>query len=743
MARCGAPIKGLVLTKAAEHTTGAPLPLHESSLPKFRVVPTAIVRVTVYKNGALVVRSGEGDGAVEVQGLPLLFASETLRVSPRTGTVSAPDETVALKTHPAPAPLADTMKTLHHDIAAVTDAVHSVQVQIDHLQGLHAVAPDSRHAGALVDAERYVNVWQFSAARRTQLQAEHDALTTRLRALVQAQRRAAEHPVTDRRPPIVQRACRFTLSAACAFELEYFIAAAVWVPSYTLTLSGSGERQHAKLVCAALVAQATGESWDNVALSVSTADLSRSTALPTLSSWRMGRAQADVAKAWRALPSDLPQLFFGYDRGARHSAPDREPAPPPPPPPAAPEHLMDDNDDGVALGAMRPNDASGSFGAGADFESLKSDELRSFERQGTPRLARTMAKPRPDSSVEGADEVLRAPAPTMLMAPSAPKGAAGTSLRLRKEHVLAEPEPLAVHAALPQRWRTAYLRMAGPDEAQRGTLLPLDPIARLGWLLDAHDADDDARAELGRAIDALKRAAQQLTHAPLPQGTQALADAPGRALARLTARERTDVACDGSFYRVVVRTDDVTAALEHHVVPRLSNDAWRLCKLDIRGAPLPAGPLAVYENGAFVVTAQLTAVGGGSSVDVNLGVDPDVRVVGRTVKTQQLEKGLVSQTSAVEHRVTIEVRSSKTTPTTLVLHDRVPVPADNIKDVAVQLLDGSPPPTRTNTDPVGAVMPGGLLWRTTLMPNTTFVVEHNYAITLPAKSELVGGNRRE
>src|ERR1044071_9281308 len=107
---------------------------------------------------------------------------------------------------------------------------------------------------------------------------------------------------------------------------------------------------------------------------------------------------------------------------------------------------------------------------------------------------------------------------------------------------------------LPPRWRTAYMRMAGPDEGGiRGQLLPLDPIARLSWLLEAADVDGAGRAELYRAVEALQRAQQMLEHASLPRGTSALLGTHFPSV--MQAQAATDVPGDGTFYRVEVRED--------------------------------------------------------------------------------------------------------------------------------------------------------------------------------------------
>ena len=215
----------------------------------------------------------------------------------------------------------------------------------------------------------------------------------------------------------------------------------------------------------------------------------------------------------------------------------------------------------------------------------------------------------------------------------------------------------------------------------------------------------------------------------------------------MQAQAATDVPGDGTFYRVEVREDRSPATTEHKAVPRESNDVWRTCRLEIGGAPLPPGPMAVYEDGAFKVNARLDTgaarVAGSGGVDVNLGVDPDVRVMSRVVHVNQSEKGLVSSTSRVEHKVRMEVRSTRKQPATVVLYDRLPPPADNVKDVLVNVVEEKPPIKRTGKDAFGNEGHGGFEWRITVMPGATHNVDFAYTIDLPAKAELEGGNRRE
>lgn len=73
-------------------------------------------------------------------------------------------------------------------------------------------------------------------------------------------------------------------------RLFYLTPGATWSPTYEVRATPDGA--HAELRLRALIAQATGEDWQGVKLSLSTADAAYVTELPTLQSLRIGRAQS-------------------------------------------------------------------------------------------------------------------------------------------------------------------------------------------------------------------------------------------------------------------------------------------------------------------------------------------------------------------------------------------------------------------------------------------------------------------
>jgi hypothetical protein len=722
-----------------------------------RSVDTRVVRATVHRNGALVVRAGRAHGRIEVHGLPLLLAGDSLRVRPVRGVVRFLDEICRIEGERTARPAVH--EQLRHVEAGLVRTEEEL-VTLDLVKRrLESCVVDPQHLRRdsikLPDATAWLAFTHTVQERLRALGDDVERVTRARRALERERQTLNAYAQQDPEPPRFTRGVAFTIDDVTDdvdFELEYFVAAATWRPTYTLQLEGT----KANLSSAAWVAQASGEDWSGVELLLSTADLVRETTLPVLRSWRIGRAQPPALRAFRPLPSDLPSLFAGYDQGPRPPRPTPPtPLPPPalrPPPPAFPsvaaalDDAFDEDTDGgnadrgsraapVVYGALAPPPPPMAFampsgmpmpsrppapGAAPQSQSMPSMEM---QRAAMPSAKRARGRMREES--ESSAEM------SLGMA-SFGSGGGGDG---------DGDDVTRTTTELPPRLRNAYLRLRGADEHQRGTLTPLSMFEHLAWLVEAHDTSPEVRAALQRAVDALTRAAalmQGRTRAePSFSAATSLSFEPPQ-----RARGVVEVASDGSDVRVALGTFELPFSLEHHAVPRMSNDVWRVCQVKAPGVSLPPGPLTVYEDGRFVVNGALDAAG--LRLTLNLGIDIDVRVLSRIATMGQSEKGLMTQTTVVEHTVKTELRSTKSVPVRMVVFDRVPVAGSDIdKLVVVKLGSSTPPLKRTDRSPQDTPLEGGTRVELTLMPGDTTTIEHRYTIELPGKSELEGGNRRE
>ncbi len=699
--------------------------------------------VVVMANGALVTRRASvaaGSTRLVLDRLPLRLVDDTLRVRPLTKGVQ-----VGLVQERCQVTV--TRSSVDTDQAAILEArlvllrIGQQRASLKTLRTVGAVdvelPPPEIAAGP--DAAGLLAL--LAAADRRGV-----ALQQLEQQLAQEQRRAEKHlrDLEQRRrgdavPPRVLRGIEAVIEAPAdgEVEVEYFVTAARWVPAYGLHLRTEADgRRRGRVVLGALVAQASGEDWNDVALSVSTSRLDRASTLPIVHSWRLGRAQPAVVKGFRPLPSDLPQLFSGWDRfGLEPMMPSEPlPAPAPPPPPPSPARLS------APMKAMppRPMSAPSVLGEVSRRAAALDDDDDSAE--GEPRGDDDGAGYAAEAEESAAPERMkRRSEPMRDMMPSGATASFGGGGRGGPGgRTVAE-----VVDELPPRLRTASLRMAFANEgAERGLLMPMSTRERLAWLLDVADVSADEgdarRAEVHRALDALEAAEYALSVRPLPPGTHGV---NGALACVFAGAGTTSIASDGHEHRVEVHGEDLAVDVVHQAVPRESLDVWRVAMLTPRAA-LPPGPVQVYDDGQFVVSG---AVGGlvGLKMNFNLGIDPDVRIVSRTPHLQQAEKGLMGGTSHVEHRVVTVVRNSGAEPVRLTIFDRIPVVDDNVKDVTVTLTSSQPPLSRTDRGPDERKVDGGVSAVVTVMPDDTIRLEHTWIMTLPAKMEIVGGNRRE
>lgn len=696
---------------------------------------TTVERVCLYRNGALVVRVGEaGPGPVSVDDLPLLHAADALRIRPAQGAIHNVRETCRLAQRGDAAPVSPAAR----EEQATTARMAEIDAELAELE-LRALLL-SPNADAPPDPSPPPDIDALTAWHDL-LDARHDALAARRRAL-RAERHALDHALAEARrthvgdptPPRFTRGVAFTLlaDAPVRVEVEYFVAAARWVPAYALDLDGD----RACLRFDALVAQASGEDWSHAAITVSTADLRREATAPALASWRIGPVVPARRPAFRPLPEGLDALFADYDRNRALPPPSSNrpmPSRPRPPAPAA-----------MPMAPPPPPPMTDFFGESA--------------RMAPPSMAQpSMAPsiPRPSA----ASMPLGAAAPQAPMQDyggppggyaleSAPRGGAALNRKSASGGGGAPPpEPLEgggatpPDATLPDRLRYAYTRLAGPDEPGRGRLWPVDATTHLRTLVADHDAT--AADALPRALEALQIAAAHLALSPTPPGTENLPADGFPALRPATGAH--DIPGDGRWHRVPIDTRTAPAEVDFRAVPRESNDIWRHCTVRLDdGQPLPAGPLRIHVDGRYHATGHLRGTGGGEPLSMNLGIEPALRVVDRKVETLQEDKGLMSQSTRVDHRITTRIRSGLDHPARLVIYDRLPVRDDPDDDrVTIEPLDARPPAERTDRAPDGAPLDGGLCWRLTIAPRAQTTLEHGYRVTFPAKLELAGGNRRE
>ncbi|MEI8257630.1 MAG: DUF4139 domain-containing protein, partial [Deltaproteobacteria bacterium] len=589
-------------------------------------------------------------------------------------------------------------------VARIGDGLAAAQLVREQLEKADAEILTLDEALARNDRER-----QALALERAQAEPDH------LEA-------AASRPALE----FVLRIARSS-EAMSTLALVYVIDAARWWPAYTARLSRGGTRVSWALD--ALVAQDSGESWDGVNLSLSTAGLARDARLPELPSLRLGRAQPSTKRGFRPPPAGLDELFAGYDRVRQALMP--------------PVHAGGAGTGMVPMGGRahhiedaraRLEEAAGEESGGLEEDT---DAFEAFAALAPPpiqapggylpppaaaaapltRAAMSMAPPQSVSASRGA------------MMPSAKKSMAfgGALLDQLAGGVRQEPAPTAfdeaAQPALPDaEWLDFDTLTLGSENDARVR----------GRLARGGDAGDPAARQ--RAVHAIE------TVAP-PRDAVDPDASRGHFDHRYDATAPCDVASDARIHRVTLARVEGDAEMTFRTVPREHDAVFREAVLrNPFETPLLTGPVDVFFDDALLTTSRIAFVDRGGMLRLGLGVEERLRVA-RNARVDEGAAGLLGGSTAVDHAVSIEIASSLGRAVRVDVIDRVPVTDD--KEIDVSLTSAQPRPDTYDQADIGEPVRGGLRFRVDVPAGGKARVEFAYRVKLPGKNEVIGGNRRE
>jgi hypothetical protein len=530
-----------------------------------------------------------------------------------------------------------------------------------------------------------------------------------------------------------------------ALEIEYTVLAARFWPTYKAWLTKGAT--HVRLELDALVAQDTGEDWTNVEMSLSTADLVYDARLPELASLRFGRATPKQKRGYRAPPQGLESMFEAYDAAAAknedlrtrsgsvdalRSAPPMPGAAPrpkvggaPPPPPRSfgapsgfgPPGAMQTTGGGYEPTPMRMSLDEG----GADGDEVLYSPERAKSKGGLSLQGRLGRPPPPPPQSRAAMSESKSGSRPGGFGGAGPSGGASHGM-LAEEADEFFGDVLSVGPVEPDDAWLDFdsLKVPGGDEPRRGKLTRLP--------------DDNARSEAARAK-------QRIESMSNPARTKDPYIYRGLFDYCYDAVGRGDIPSNGRPHRVHVQAGEGPAKPRFRTAPRESTDVFREALIENpMGTPLCAGPMDVFLDGALVTTTESAAVDRGGVFVVGLGVEDRIRVA-RNARIEESSAGLLGGSTHVDHIVTVDITSSLGMSVNIEVLERIPVTDD--KDVTIKVTSAEPEPEVYDQSDMGAPIRGGRRFRVDVAAGGKAKVAYGYRIKLSAKSEIVGGNRRE
>ena len=286
-----------------------------------------IKEVTVYADRALVLRSGRieleaGEHELRVNNLPQ-FLRDSLRAAGRGSEgirILNVDITTAFRSRP---PEAEVI-TLQDELERLTQNQQLLEARRsalnDRRQWLRALGEQSRDfakglAQGQMKPQDCADFFSFAANQALQDAEAAQSIEAELKHVqqeVEAKKRELAqvqgHILPDRLAAVVT----VSLAEAGEFELElsYLVIGASWSPQYDVRVQmtdekGSGE---VELTYVGVVQQSTGERWENVGLSLSTARPSLAAVLPELDPWYLNVYTPPLPVPLRAAKSRIASM---------------------------------------------------------------------------------------------------------------------------------------------------------------------------------------------------------------------------------------------------------------------------------------------------------------------------------------------------------------------------------------------------------------------------------------------------
>lgn len=686
-----------------------------------------ITGVTVYARGAIVTRRvelpaglGPDETVLELAGVTPAAEPASIRTHTegerRIAGLRAPlhwRQPVAGK-QPDAGAVAAIQKKLRHIEAQATRLMHRRDL-IEHTElvldagddsGDEDQAPRPGIASQVSNAIR-ANALKFELVERYEAQLNELA---RKRAKAEAELHALYADSGSTGDSGCERRILLTLAPGSAhlrrLEVSYAVRGARWWPAYAARISDNGRR--AEFALEAFLCQASGEDWNDVELSLCTADMLTDVRLPELPTLRLGRRQPARPTGFREPPEGLDELFAGYDR--MHSPPPPPPRPMPPPAPAT-----------FAASVMAPMAAPPAGGAA----------MPQPLQQPMPQKKRAKAAKAEPPRDEAPAEESRA-----MMKESAKSRSGAAYAELADRGADYDDMEMDYGAGAPAPEGAPEPEPAGADAE--------------AWLdFDALELRDPAtghqRGQLVRVQVNLPpqyaQAAQRVENAGAPGDPADPLYARGQFDQVYQADGRINVPNDGITHRVPLLTRECKVRTVLRCVPAIDTKVYRESELQ---NPLPAallaGPIDVFVDGVLLTTTRIDSVDRGGTVRFGLGHEQRVAVV-RNVRMHEESKGLLGGNTAVDHTVSLEASNGLAAPIELELIERVPVSDD--KEIKIEAPRTTPKAEAYDQRDRGRPVRGGLRFVLKLEAGAKGEATLAWRMVFDSGHELQGGNRRD
>ncbi|KAJ8519109.1 hypothetical protein ONZ45_g3932 [Pleurotus djamor] len=272
-------------------TTAEPTVQFLNTIELESVEASKIEKVSLYSGRAEVTRSYKldiktGQNQVKITGLPRVLDDDSLRVEGR-GAATIQGVTIVNKTTPPPATTSEALQALEKSKQVTDRALNRCKKAIASLESYLATLKADEVGGVaawdLLDG--YEAQGEKLDARLLTLEAE----AKKINEDIQKEKKSlvAGYKVDDKLTKIATIDLFADVEASVTLVLIYAVYQANWDAVYDIRVQMDATKEPVQLVYKAAITQTTGESWNDISLTLETVTPTFGVELPDLQPWRI------------------------------------------------------------------------------------------------------------------------------------------------------------------------------------------------------------------------------------------------------------------------------------------------------------------------------------------------------------------------------------------------------------------------------------------------------------------------
>ncbi|SEP79543.1 conserved hypothetical protein [Ectothiorhodospira magna] len=273
-----------------------------------------------------------------------------------------------------------------------------------------------------------------------------------------------------------------------------------------------------------------------------------------------------------------------------------------------------------------------------------------------------------------------------------------------------------------QDWNDVILRLSTARPELGGRLPELQP-----WYVDVARPAPESRA-MGSRVQALTAMAPEMAAEQMADLESARFSALYRVQGQVT------IPSDNQPHRHALAAYRLEATLSARAVPRRVPHAYLFAETTFEGeAPLPAGPVNLFQDGTLVGRVPLAALQPGSPLRLAFGVDERIGIRYELDRDSRGQEGLIRRQQRLERAYLISVHNAHPQPVNITVLDQLPVARD--ERIKVELGSGATAPSERDVDGTRGV----LAWHQSLEPDARTRIRFAYTLTWPEDVEDIIG----